>query len=100
METIEAVRAPDPDEPTGHYFVVDSAADRWVVSVVMARHLEELLDQNPTPEWAVFVDLFGSRIRVRCAVIQSVQQYTADQRAAYREFTRKLERERRTNEWD
>jgi len=83
-----------PLEPPGSYFVVDSASDRWLVSAVMARHLEQLLDRVPAPDWVSFVDLFGSRIRVRAVVIQSVAQSTEEQRAACRALSRRLDRER------
>lgn len=72
------------------YFVVDSANDRWLVSGVMARHIEQMLDREPVPGWITFVDLFGARIRVRAVVIQSVAQSTGDQRAASRALSRRM----------
>jgi hypothetical protein len=81
-------------EPEGEYFVVDSESGRWFVSAVMARHVERTLDETPTPRWVVFVDLFGARVRVRTAVIQSVAQSTAELRAADRALWRMLESER------
>lgn len=95
METIETQWAPMPDESAGDYFIVDSANDRWLVSLIMARHLESMLDRLPPPEWVAFVDLFGARVRVRTVVIQSVIQSTSEQRAASRDLLRRLERERR-----
>jgi hypothetical protein len=88
-------------EPEGDYFVVESESGRWFLSAVMARHVERALDQTPTPRWVTFVDLFGARVRVRSAVIQSVAQSTAEQRAADRALWRMLESERRAEgEWD
>ncbi len=100
METTELSRAPNPDEEAGSYFAVDTHNDRWLVSVVMARHIERRLDRWPVPVWVSFVDLFGARIRIRAGLIQSLTQSTGEQRAASGELSRRLARERGQSEWD
>jgi len=94
----EMSRGLAPLEPPASYFVVDSASDRWLVSAVMARHIERMLDRVPAPGWVTFVDLFGGRVRLRADVIQSVAQSTEEQRAACRALSRRLDRERNESE--
>jgi len=98
MNSKEMSRGLAPLEPPGSYFVVDSANDRWLVSAVMARHIEQMVDRVPAPSWITFVDLFGGRIRLRADVVQSVAQSTEEQRAACRALSRRLARERNESE--
>ena len=70
----------------GDHFIVSARTATFVVSTVMARAIEATLDQWPRRTWVTFVDLNGSRIRLRTQEIAFVVQSTAEQRA----FDRRL----------
>ena len=80
-----------------HYFVVITKWESWCVSTAMARFVEECLDVRRPEEWVKFVDLSGARVRLRVAEIMSVAESSPDQRASYRAFTRRLNRERKAD---
>lgn len=85
----------------GDYFVLETPFSIWYLSVDMARAVDRDLTATPLPEWTVFVDLAGARVRVRTNRIESLVQRTAGQRAACREFHRRLKQERDANRgWD
>jgi hypothetical protein len=85
----------------GDYFVLESPFSMWYLSVEMARVVDRDLAASPLPEWTVFVDLAGARVRLRTSRIESLAQCTADQRAACRDFERRLKQEHRANRtWD
>ena len=91
------------EEPAGvgDYFVLDAQGSSWYISVEMARAVDRDLTTRPPPEWTVFVDLSGSRVRLRTRRIEHLVQSTADQRAAGWEFHRRLKQERDANRpWD
>jgi len=62
------------------WFAVVARDCHWKVSCEMAAHVERVLATVPLPRWVVFVDLSGSRVRLRTALIEFVEQSTADQR--------------------
>ncbi|MFL5520221.1 MAG: hypothetical protein ACJ8B6_04750 [Gemmatimonadales bacterium] len=66
------------------FFVVITGDCRFCVSTAMAAHIERALGAQWMPRWVTFVDLMGSRVRVRADRITMVMQSTADQRAAER----------------
>ena len=80
-----------------HYFEVGTDRGCWWVSVAMARFIESCLDAEPVPEWVAFVDLHGSRVRLRTKEIRSLSELSPDQRAAGRSFERRLQRERKAD---
>jgi hypothetical protein len=85
----------------GDYFVLETPFSSWYLSVDMARAVDRDLTATPLPEWTVFVDLAGARVRLRTSRIESLVQCTADQRAACREFNRRLKQEHEANRgWD
>jgi hypothetical protein len=85
----------------GDYFVLETVYSMWYLSVEMARAVDRDLTATPLPEWTVFVDLAGARVRLRTARIESLVQCTAEQRAAAREFERRQKKERKANQsWD
>ena len=90
-------REPQSEDAAAHFFVVSTEGEWWYVSTAMARFVEECLDQSDEPEWVKFVDVHGSRIRVRADEILSVVQSSPEQRAAYREFSRRMNRERKAD---
>ena len=91
---------PEPEavrEAAGDYFIVSGDSGSWIVSTVMARHIESVLDARPRNRWVVFVDLAGSRVRIRTRGIEYVCQCSAEQRAMERRFFRALTRERKAD---
>jgi hypothetical protein len=92
--------AETPREPVAaDYFVVVGEFCTWYVSTEMARFIEECLESGA--KWVKFVDLIGSRIRLRTRQIEFIAQCTADQRATEREFFRTMRRERKSDkDWD
>ena len=85
----------------GDYFVLYAEGASWYFSVEMARAVDRELAGTPLPDWTVFVDVAGSRIRVRTRRIEYLIQCGAEQRAAWREFRRRLKLEREANKaWD
>jgi hypothetical protein len=81
----------------GDYFVVVTKQWNWQVSTVMAKHLEACLDADPRSKWVKFVDLTGSRIRVRADTIVTIAQSTAEQRAADRALSRLARQEQKAD---
>jgi hypothetical protein len=79
------------------HFVLDTRANCWNISTVMARHVERCLDAEPRPAWITFVDLTGARIRIRSQDVESLAQSTADQRAAGRALHRGWNKESRND---
>jgi hypothetical protein len=85
----------------GDYFVLETPFSSWYLSVEMARAVDRDLMAKPLPDWTVFVDLAGARVRLRTSRVESLVQCTADQRAACREFNKRLKREHDTTRgWD
>ena len=71
----------------GDYFVIQTRDSSWFfVSTVMARAIDRRLKRFFQPTWITFVDMAGSRIRLRTDDIMSVVQTTPEQRAADRAF--------------
>ena len=93
--------AETPSEPgSTDYFVVVGEFCTWYVSTEMIRFIEECLDSGAS-KWIKFVDLSGSRVRIRTRQIEYIAQCTADQRAMQRDFFRALRREDDANRnWD
>lgn len=92
---------PEGSPSCGDYFVLEVMYSTWYLSVEMARAIDRDLTATPLPEWTVFVDLAGARVRLRTSRIESLTQCTADQRAAAREFERRQKQERKANQgWD
>lgn len=83
------------------YFLVVTRTEWWYVSRDMAQAIEASLDESPVPEWVMFVDLTGSRVRVRARRIECIYQCTAEQRALARAFQRARSAERKAEkDWD
>lgn len=74
----------------GDHFVVSARMATFVVSTVMARAIEATLNQWPRRTWVTFVDLSGSRVRLRAQEIDFIVQSTAEQRALDRQFRQAL----------
>lgn len=88
---IDPMRAEhDVPPPTARFFVVRGEYGCWFVSTGMAMAIERDLAAWPPRRWISFVDLHGSRIRVRPKAIVVVEQSTAAQRDAARWFHQQL----------
>ena len=83
--TMDLEEAPLRDG-AGDHFIVAAQMATFVISTVMARAVEAALDRWPRPTWVTFVDLSGSRVRLRAQDIRFIVQSTAEQRA----FDRRL----------
>ena len=75
------------------YHVVVTRQFSYVVSTVMARHIERELDRWPRPRWITFVDVAGGRVKVRRELIECLEQSSTETRALWR-----LWRKQRDNE--
>src|SRR5260370_8830567 len=84
--TKERLERPGQPEPPVDYFLVVAHFEEWYVSREMAQAIEASLNQTPAPQWVMFVDLTGARVRVRTRLIEYVYQCTAEQRALPRPF--------------
>lgn len=89
-----------PEQDAGDYFVLSAECGSWVVSTMMVRAIESALDAWPAPRWIRFVDLSGSRVRVRASTLHYIVQSTAEQRAFDRRLSRAVREERRADDWD
>jgi hypothetical protein len=102
MNRVNELREDRPDRRgPGDYFVVSGESYSWYVSTAMAKAIEAHLDAKPRPRWVTFVDLAGSRVRVRTRQIEYIHQCTAEQRSAERAFHQSLKREHKADRsWD
>jgi hypothetical protein len=97
----DAAEPLEPASGVGDYFVLESEAGSWCISTAMARAVDAELATSPVPEWITFVDLAGSRIRLRTRRIESLTQCTAEQRSSRRAFNHQLNLERKAERpWD
>jgi hypothetical protein len=97
----EGEESADESPSAGDYFVLEGQFFTWYLSAEMAGAVDRDLSATPLPEWTIFVDLSGARIRVRTSRIQSLVQCTAEQRDALRQFERRQKREHDANRtWD
>jgi hypothetical protein len=93
-------RIGQPELPVD-YFLVVTHIEWWAVSREMAQAIEASLGESPVPEWVMFVDLMGARVRTRTRLIEYVYQCTAEQRALARAFQRARRAERKAEpDWD
>ena len=98
MNSLREESGPEAVEPdAGDYFIVSGDCGTWLVSTEMARFIESILDARPRARWVKFVDLAGSRVRLRTRQIEYICQCSAEQRASRREFSRALTRERKAD---
>jgi len=89
-------RVPVPSD----WFAVVARFRHWKVSREMAVHIERALVAEPMPRWVVFVDIHGSRVRLRTALIEHVTQSTAETRRLSRAVESALEAEDETPDWE
>lgn len=75
------------------YHVIVTRRFSYVVSTVMARHIERELDRWPRPRWITFVDVAGGRVKVRPELVECLEQSSSETRELWR-----LWRKQRDNE--
>ena len=75
------------------YFLVDAQPAQWMVSTATARVIESALDRWPQPKWLRFVDILGSRVRVRTRDIRWLQQCTPGTRELWRRWITERQQE-------
>ena len=92
----------DSEQDYGDFFVVAGDFGAACVTRETAERIEALLDRRDVPAWVTFEDRVGSRLRVRTALIRSIGESTAAQRAADRrlERARKREEEQDRRPWE
>ena len=95
MERREKATQSEHEEVLLHpgYHVVVTRQFSYVVSTVMARHIEREIDRWPRPRWITFVDVAGGRVKVRRELIECLEQSSTETRALWR-----LWRKQRDNE--
>ena len=74
------------------HHIVETTSFNYIVSTVMAQHIEQELDRWPRPRWVTFVDVCGSRVKLRSSMIQGLAQSSLETR----ELWRKWREQRRT----
>lgn len=86
----------------GEYFVLESAAGDWMISCEMVRFVERELDRWPRRRWIRFVDVLGSRVRLRRDLIRALRQSSVEIRAEWRRFKdeRQKESQDEPSDWD
>ena len=75
------------------YHVVLTKQSCYVVSTVMARHIERELDRWPRPRWITFVDVAGGRVKVRPGVIEGLEQSSTETRELWRRWRKQRDQE-------
>jgi hypothetical protein len=102
MNRLKEAREPPEELPeVGDYFVIEAESLYWYISPEMARTVDAGLAADPAPDWTVFIDLAGARVRLRTRRIEYLAQCSVEQRAARREFQRRMKRERDADRtWD
>lgn len=97
MKQTREEKGEEAPRPIGvDHFVVSARSETWYVSTEMARHLERCLE-DPRIDWVSFVDLKGSRVRLRTREVEYLAQSTAEQRVAERAFHRTMNQERKAD---
>ena len=102
MNRISQYMEESPNEEHGDFFIVAGPFGAVSVTNETAARIDEVLDRESVPEWIVFDDRSGSRVRVRTREIRSIVESTAAQRAADRRFDRARQREEQEDRrpWD
>ena len=68
------------------HHVVLTTQYTYIVSPVMAQHIERELDRRRRPTWITFVDVAGARVRIRSSTIEGVEQSSLETRDLWRRW--------------
>jgi hypothetical protein len=68
------------------HHIVATANFSYIVSPVMARHIEQELDRRRRPKWITFVDVSGARVRILASSIEMIEQSSLETRDLWRRW--------------
>jgi hypothetical protein len=93
---------PVPDRSNDDYFVIRVGFTCFQVSAATAAAVMAALARRWPPRWVGFVDLHGSRIRLRSHTIAMIYESSAVQRQHERDFerARRLEEKADRRPWE
>jgi hypothetical protein len=75
------------------HHIVATTQFNYIVSTVMARHIERELDRKPRRQWVKFVDVSGARVRIRTSVIEGIEQSSLESRELWRRWREQRRKE-------
>jgi hypothetical protein len=75
-----------------HHIVMTSGFN-YIVSTSMAQHIERELCRWPRSGWITFVDVCGSRIRIRASLILGLEQSSLETRELWRRWREQRRKE-------
>ena len=75
------------------YHLVTTQQGNYIVSTVMAGHIERELDRWPRPRWITFVDVAGARVRIRSRLVEGLEQSSTETRALWRQWRKQRAQE-------
>ena len=81
------------------WFYVATPDWSYTVSRVMARHIEHEL-ARPLTRWITFVDIAGSRVRLRTGMILALEQSSPETREAWKKFRAERSRDEESPGWN
>jgi len=90
---MEVLEEPDEERLDGDFWVVYGEVWTYYVSAATAREVARRIGGWWTPRWVTFLDVSGSRIRMRTQDIRGIHESTELQRARVRAFQRARLRE-------
>jgi hypothetical protein len=93
---------PEEERGQGDFWVVYGEAGMFYVSAETAREVARRLERWWVPRWVTFVDIAGSRVRIRGRDVQAVYESTELQRTRERSFhrARRLEEKADHRPWE
>jgi hypothetical protein len=68
------------------HHIVATTEFSYIVSPVMAKHIERELDRRRPRHWITFVDVSGARIRIRTSAIEGLEQSSLETRDLWRKW--------------
>lgn len=75
------------------HHIVATTHFSYIVSPVMARHIEQELDRRRRSKWITFVDVSGARIRILTSSIASIEQSSLETRYLWRQWREQRRKE-------
>jgi len=75
------------------HHIVATTQFSYIVSTVMAKHIERELDRKPRRQWVKFVDVAGARVRIRTSLIEGIEQSSLETRELWRRWREQRRKE-------